>query len=37
MKWAILGDVSILFAKTDPQAGARGVSAFIVELKKFPG
>ncbi|MEZ5649968.1 MAG: acyl-CoA dehydrogenase family protein [Burkholderiaceae bacterium] len=38
--WATLGDecdVGILFAKTDPQAGARGVSAFIVEPKRFPG
>lgn len=38
--WATLGDecdVGIVFAKTDPEAGARGVSAFIVEPKKFPG
>ena len=38
--WATLGDecdVGILFAKTDPEAGARGVSAFIVEPKKYPG
>lgn len=38
--WATLGDeadVGVLFAKTDPDAGARGVSAFIVEPKKFPG
>ncbi|AJE49200.1 acyl-CoA dehydrogenase family protein [Celeribacter indicus] len=38
--WATLGDeadVGVLFAKTDPEAGARGVSAFIVEPKKFPG
>jgi alkylation response protein AidB-like acyl-CoA dehydrogenase len=30
-------DVGILFAKTDPAAGARGVTAFIVEPKKYPG
>ncbi|WP_161555985.1 acyl-CoA dehydrogenase family protein [Mangrovicoccus ximenensis] len=38
--WATLGDecdVGILLAKTDPEAGARGVSAFIVEPKKYPG
>lgn len=38
--WATLGDecdVGIIFAKTDPEAGARGVSAFIVEPKKYPG
>jgi len=31
-----VADVVIVFAKTDPQAGARGLSAFIVE-KSFPG
>ncbi|MAY34081.1 MAG: acyl-CoA dehydrogenase [Rhodovulum sp.] len=38
--WATLGDecdVGIVLAKTDPDAGARGVSAFIVEPKKYPG
>lgn len=38
--WATLGnecDVGILFAKTDPAAGAKGVTAFIVEPKKYPG
>ena len=38
--WATLGDecdVGILLAKTDPEAGARGVSAFIVEPKKYAG
>jgi len=38
--WATLGnecDVGVLFAKTDPDAGARGVSAFIVEPKKNQG
>jgi alkylation response protein AidB-like acyl-CoA dehydrogenase len=38
--WATLGDecdVGILLAKTDPSAGARGVTAFIVEPKKYPG
>ncbi|MBN9889335.1 acyl-CoA dehydrogenase family protein [Salipiger abyssi] len=38
--WATLGDecdVGILLAKTDPEAGAKGVSAFIVEPKKYPG
>jgi alkylation response protein AidB-like acyl-CoA dehydrogenase len=31
-----IADIFIVFAKTDPQAGARGISAFIVE-KSFPG
>ena len=31
-----VADVLIVYAKTDPQAGARGVTAFIVE-KDFPG
>jgi alkylation response protein AidB-like acyl-CoA dehydrogenase len=38
--WATLGDecdAGILMAKTDPSAGARGVTAFIVEPKKYPG
>ena len=38
--WASLGnecDAGILLAKTDPNAGARGVTAFIVEPKKYPG
>lgn len=38
--WATLGDecdVGILLGKTDPGAGAGGVSAFIVEPKKYPG
>lgn len=30
-------DVGVLFAKTDRDAGARGVTAFIVEPKKYPG
>ena len=30
-------DVGVLLAKTDPDAGHRGVTAFIVEPKKFPG
>ncbi len=30
-------DVGVLLAKTDREAGARGVSAFIVEPKKYPG
>lgn len=37
--WITLGDtcdVSLIFAKTDPEAGHRGVSAFIVE-HKWPG
>ncbi|MBI4595814.1 MAG: acyl-CoA dehydrogenase family protein [Candidatus Tectomicrobia bacterium] len=29
-------DAGVLFAKTDPSRGARGVSAFIVEPKKYP-
>ena len=38
--WATLGDecdVGVLLAKTDIAAGAKGVSAFIVEPKKYPG
>ncbi|MGW4335433.1 acyl-CoA dehydrogenase family protein [Rhodococcus koreensis] len=38
--WASIAnetDVGILLAKTDPDAGARGISAFIVEPKKYPG
>jgi isovaleryl-CoA dehydrogenase len=30
-------DVGILFAKTDPDAGHRGITAFIAEPKKYPG
>ena len=30
-------DVGILLAKTDRDAGAKGVTAFIVEPKKYPG
>lgn len=38
--WASLAnetDVGVLVCKTDPEAGAKGVSAFIVEPKKYPG
>ena len=38
--WASMAnesDVGVLLAKTDPEAGARGVSAFVVEPKKYPG
>ena len=38
--WTTLGDecdAGILLAKTDPGAGSRGVTAFIVEPKKYPG
>jgi len=38
--WASLGnecDAGLLLAKTDPSAGAKGVTAFIVEPKKYPG
>lgn len=38
--WASMAnetDVGILFAKTDRDAGARGITAFIVEPKKYPG
>jgi isovaleryl-CoA dehydrogenase len=38
--WASLGnecDAGILLAKTDPSAGAKGITAFIVEPKKYPG
>jgi alkylation response protein AidB-like acyl-CoA dehydrogenase len=38
--WASIAnetDVGVLLAKTDPAAGARGISAFIVEPKKYPG
>ncbi|MDQ9171982.1 isovaleryl-CoA dehydrogenase [Oxalobacteraceae bacterium R-40] len=31
-----IADVLVVYAKTDPQAGARGISAFIVE-KSMPG
>jgi alkylation response protein AidB-like acyl-CoA dehydrogenase len=30
-------DVGVLFARTDRNAGAKGVSAFIVQPKKYPG
>lgn len=30
-------DVGVLLAKTDPDAGVKGVTAFIVEPKKYPG
>ena len=30
-------DVGVLLAKTDPNTGAKGVTAFIVEPKKYPG
>ena len=30
-------DAAIVLAKTDPDAGVKGVSAFIVEPKKYPG
>jgi len=30
-------DVGVLFARTDKEAGHRGISAFIVEPKKYPG
>lgn len=30
-------DVGVLFAKTDREAGAKGVTGFIVEPKKYPG
>jgi alkylation response protein AidB-like acyl-CoA dehydrogenase len=30
-------DVGVLFAKTDPEAGHRGITAFIVEPKKHTG
>ena len=38
--WASIAnetDVGVLFAKTDRDAGAKGVTAFIVEPKKYPG
>ena len=38
--WASIAnetDVGILIAKTDRDAGAKGVTAFIVEPKKYPG
>ncbi|MFH1242679.1 MAG: acyl-CoA dehydrogenase family protein [Pseudomonadota bacterium] len=31
-----IADVAVVYAKTDPEAGQRGISAFIVE-KEFPG
>lgn len=30
-------DVGVLFARTDKEAGHRGIAAFIVEPKKYPG
>ena len=30
-------DVGVLFAKTDRAAGARGITGFIVEPRKYPG
>jgi len=30
-------DIGVLFAKTDPSAGKRGISAFIIEPKSVPG
>jgi len=30
-------DAGVLFGKTDPAAGHRGITAFIVEPKRFPG
>ena len=38
--WASMAnetDVGVLLAKTDPNAGVRGVTAFIVEPKRFAG
>ena len=38
--WASIAnetDVGVLFAKTDRNAGAKGVTAFIVQPKKYPG
>ena len=38
--WASIAnecDVGVLLAKTDPAAGAKGITAFIVEPKKYPG
>jgi alkylation response protein AidB-like acyl-CoA dehydrogenase len=38
--WASMAnqtDVGVLFAKTDRNAGAKGVTAFIVQPKKYPG
>jgi isovaleryl-CoA dehydrogenase len=38
--WASMSnetDVGVLIAKTDPEAGHRGITAFIVEPKKYPG
>ncbi len=31
-----VADVAVVYAKTDPEAGAKGITAFIVE-KEFPG
>lgn len=38
--WASMAnetDVGVLFARTDREAGAKGVTAFIVQPKKYPG
>ncbi len=39
-QWITLADsadTGVLFAKTDPAAGHRGITAFIVEPKSYPG
>ena len=36
MTWGIFADVALIFAKTDPTAGARGVTCFLVPLD-LPG
>ncbi|MFW5679971.1 MAG: acyl-CoA dehydrogenase family protein [Pseudomonadota bacterium] len=35
--FAHAADVGVLFARTDPAAGVRGISAFIVQPKRFSG
>lgn len=35
--FAHAADTGVLFARTDPDSGHRGITAFIVEPKRFPG
>jgi len=37
ISYATVADHALVFAKTDPAAGHRGISAFMVELKTTPG
>lgn len=37
ISFAPVADLGLVFAKTDPAAGHRGITAFLVELKTTPG